>query len=44
MLMLAALIAVIATVVITQGGGDVSGWIADQWNAFVEWVSGVWNQ
>ncbi|WP_341258725.1 MULTISPECIES: putative cytokinetic ring protein SteA [Gordonia] len=43
MLMLAALIAIIATVIITQGGSDMTGWIVDRWNVFVEWVSGVWN-
>ncbi|WP_336791901.1 putative cytokinetic ring protein SteA [Gordonia malaquae] len=43
MLMLAALIALIATVIITQGGSDMTGWIVDRWNVFVEWVSGVWN-
>lgn len=44
MLMLAALIAIIAAIVITQGGSDVTGWIADQWNALVDWVTGVWNR
>ncbi|MEJ9080806.1 putative cytokinetic ring protein SteA [Gordonia malaquae] len=43
MLMLAALIAIIATVIITQGGSDMTGWIVDRWNVFVEWISGVWN-
>ncbi|WP_240194165.1 MULTISPECIES: putative cytokinetic ring protein SteA [unclassified Gordonia (in: high G+C Gram-positive bacteria)] len=43
MLMLAALIAIIATVIITQGGSDMTGWIVDRWNVFVDWISGVWN-
>ncbi len=43
MLMLAALIAIIATIVITQGGSDMTGWIVDRWDAFVDWISGVWN-
>ena len=43
MLVLAALIVVIATVVLVQGGGDVTGWISDQWDSFTEWVTGVWN-
>ena len=43
MLVIAALLAIIVTVVITQGGGDITGWIADRWDALVDWVSGVWN-
>ena len=35
--------AIIAAVVVAQGGGDVTGWIVDRWNALVDWVSGVWN-
>ena len=43
MLMIAALVAIIATVVITQGGGAAaSDWIVDQWNALADWVSSVW--
>ncbi|GAA4662858.1 putative cytokinetic ring protein SteA [Gordonia humi] len=44
MLILAALVAIIAAIVITQGGSDVTGWISDQWNALVDWISGVWNR
>ncbi|WOC13881.1 hypothetical protein MP11Mi_29920 [Gordonia sp. MP11Mi] len=44
MLMLAALIAIIAAIVITQGGSDVTGWISDQWDSFANWISGVWNR
>ncbi|WP_186290617.1 putative cytokinetic ring protein SteA [Gordonia zhaorongruii] len=44
MLLLAALIAIIAAVVIAQGGSDITGWITGRWDALVEWVSGVWNK
>lgn len=44
MLMIAALVAIIATVVITQGGGAAaSDWIVEQWNALTDWVASVWN-
>lgn len=44
MLMIAALVAIIAAVVITQGGGAaISDWTVDQWNALTGWVSEVWN-
>lgn len=40
----AALVAVIAAVMLSNIGGDVIDWIAAQWDQLVHWISGVWNR
>ena len=41
---LAALIAVIAAVVLSSMGGEVTDWVVAQWDQLVEWARGVWNR
>jgi uncharacterized membrane-anchored protein len=41
---LAALIAVIAAVMLSNAGPEVIDWVVAQWNHLVEWARGVWNR
>ena len=41
---LAALIAVIAAVMLSSAGGEVTDWVVAQWHQLVEWARGVWNR
>ena len=41
---LAALIAVIAAVMLSSAGGEVTDWVVAQWDQLVEWARGVWNR
>ncbi|MFW0790862.1 putative cytokinetic ring protein SteA [Gordonia sp. CPCC 205333] len=44
LVVLAALVAVIAAVMLSSSGADISDWIVDQWNSFVAWIQTVWNR
>ena len=41
---LAALVAVIAAVMLSNAGPEITDWIVAQWNSLVEWARGVWNR
>ncbi|MGU3437448.1 putative cytokinetic ring protein SteA [Actinomycetes bacterium M1A6_2h] len=41
LLVLAALIAVIAALIVTNGGGETLDWAIATWNSFAEWVQGL---
>ncbi|MDL9937191.1 putative cytokinetic ring protein SteA [Gordonia sp. ABSL1-1] len=41
---LAALVAVIAAVMLSNMGPEVSDWFVAQWDRLVEWARGVWNR
>ena len=41
---LAALVAVIAAVMLSNAGTDITDWIVLQWNALLDWAREVWNR
>ncbi|MFT4127649.1 MAG: putative cytokinetic ring protein SteA [Gordonia sp. (in: high G+C Gram-positive bacteria)] len=41
---LAALIAVIAAIMLSNAGPDVTDWAVAQWQSLVAWVQGIWNR
>lgn len=41
---LAALVAVIAAVLLSSAGPEVTDWVVAQWHQLVEWARGVWNR
>lgn len=41
---MAALIAVIAAVMLSNVGGEVVDWVVAQWDRLMEWARGVWNR
>ncbi|MFT4086599.1 MAG: putative cytokinetic ring protein SteA [Gordonia sp. (in: high G+C Gram-positive bacteria)] len=43
-LVLAALAAIIAAVLLTNTGADLTGWISTQWSALVDWITGLWSK
>lgn len=41
---LAALVAVIAALMLSNAGTDITDWIVMQWNALLDWAREVWNR